>query len=80
MSLAIALGRGVEGGGEDVLLAIYSLPTGSRLPGQRLRPTADAGVHQAFRPYGAGEAGLDYNTVDFRANAARSYLPPFKRV
>lgn len=74
-------GRGVEGAGEDVLL-------GKRFAAARVRgfqgaslsdPTAMLACAKHFAAYGAGEAGLDYNTVDLSERTLREvYLPPFK--
>ena len=74
-------GRGVEGAGEDVLL-------GERFAAARVRgfqgkslsdPDAMLACAKHFAAYGAGEAGLDYNTVDVSERTLReTYLPPFK--
>lgn len=74
-------GRGVEGAGEDVLLA-------SRFAAARVRgfqgsdlAAADAvlATPKHFVAYGAAEGGLDYNTVDVSDLTVReTYLPPFK--
>lgn len=71
-------GRGVEGAGEDVLLA-------SRLAQARVRgfQAADGGKLAAtakhFAAYGAAEGGLDYNSADLSPRTLREvYLPPFR--
>ena len=75
-------GRGVEGAGEDVLL-------GKRFAAARVRgfqgtgrlsdPTAMLACPKHFAAYGAGEAGLDYNTVDVSERTLREvYFPPFQ--
>ncbi len=74
-------GRGVEGAGEDVLV-------GERFAAARVRgfqgrtlsdPDAMLACAKHFAAYGAGEAGLDYNTVDVSERTLREvYLPPFK--
>lgn len=74
--------RGVEGAGEDVLL-------GKRFAAARVRgfqgtgklsdPTAMLSCPKHFAAYGAGEAGLDYNTVDVSERTLREvYFPPFQ--
>lgn len=73
--------RGVEGAGEDVLL-------NNRFAAARVRgfqgkslsdPDAMLACAKHFAAYGAGEAGLDYNTVDVSERTLREvYLPPFK--
>lgn len=72
--------RGVEGTGEDVLLA-------NRFAAARVRgfqgsslsaPDAMASCPKHFAAYGAAEAGLDYNTVDVSERSLREvYFPPF---
>ncbi|MCC4635702.1 MULTISPECIES: glycoside hydrolase family 3 N-terminal domain-containing protein [Xanthomonas] len=75
-------GRGVEGAGEDVLLA-------QRFAQARVRGfQGDAGLAHAdalaacpkhFAAYGAAEGGLDYSTVDISERTLREvYLPPFQ--
>lgn len=74
-------GRGVEGAGEDVLLA-------RRFAEARVRgfqgagldsPDAMAACPKHFAAYGAAEGGLDYNTVDVSERVLREvYLPPFR--
>jgi beta-glucosidase len=74
-------GRGVEGAGEDVLV-------GKRFAAARVRgfqgrsladPDAMLACAKHFAAYGAGEAGLDYNTVDVSERTLREvYFPPFQ--
>ncbi|MCE4371263.1 glycoside hydrolase family 3 N-terminal domain-containing protein [Xanthomonas hortorum] len=74
-------GRGVEGSGEDVLLA-------RRFAQARVRGFQGDGLDHAdalaacpkhFAAYGAAEAGLDYNTVDISERSLREiYFPPFQ--
>ncbi len=74
-------GRGIEGAGEDPLLA-------SRFAAARVRDfqgddlsRADAmlATPKHFAGYGAAEGGLDYNTVDISERTLREvYLPPFR--
>ncbi len=78
-------GRGVEGAGEDVLLA-------QRMAAARVRgiQKGEGGKHLAepdallatpkhFVGYGAAEGGLDYNPADISERTLREvYLPPFK--
>ena len=74
-------GRGIEGVGEDPLLA-------SRFAAARVRgfqgddlSRADAllATPKHFAGYGAAEGGLDYNTVDISERTLREvYLPPFR--
>lgn len=74
-------GRGVEGAGEDVLV-------GNRFAAARVRgfqgtsladPTSMLACPKHFAAYGAGEAGLDYNTVDVSERTLREvYFPPFQ--
>jgi beta-glucosidase len=75
-------GRGVEGAGEDVLLA--SRFAAARVRGyQKNNRLADDDAMLAtpkhFAGYGAAEGGLDYNVVDISERTLREvYLPPFK--
>ena len=75
-------GRGVEGAGEDVLLS--RLMAEARVRGfQGTRglaaPDAIAACAKHFAAYGAGEAGLDYNSVDVSERTLREvYFPPFQ--
>lgn len=75
-------GRGVEGAGEDVLLA-------SRLAAARVRgfqgdrglahPQAMLATPKHFVAYGAASGGLDYNSVDISERSLReTYFPPFQ--
>ncbi|KTT75935.1 glycoside hydrolase family 3 N-terminal domain-containing protein [Sphingomonas endophytica] len=75
-------GRGVEGAGEDVLL-------GRRIAEARVQgfqgprgidaPDAVAACAKHFVAYGAGEGGLDYNSVDVSERTLRDvYFPPFQ--
>ena len=74
-------GRGVEGGGEDVLLG--NLFAAARVRGfQGANLTSNEhflATAKHFAAYGAAEAGLDYNTVDMSERTLREvYLPPYK--
>ncbi len=74
-------GRGVEGSGEDVLLGCDMARARVRgFQGRGL--TADDAVlacAKHFVAYGAGEAGLDYNSVDVSERTLRDvYFPPFQ--
>ena len=75
-------GRGVEGAGEDVLLARRF--AAARVRGyQKNNRLADDDAMLAtpkhFAGYGAAEGGLDYNTVELTERTLREvYLPPFK--
>ena len=74
-------GRGVEGAGEDVLLG--RLFAASRVRGFQGKSLADDDAMLAcakhFAAYGAGESGLDYNSVDVSERTLREiYLRPFK--
>ncbi|MES2058242.1 MAG: glycoside hydrolase family 3 N-terminal domain-containing protein [Pseudomonadota bacterium] len=75
-------GRGIEGAGEDVLLG--RLMADARVCGfQGARglaaPDAVAACAKHFAAYGAGEAGLDYNSVDISERTLREiYFPPFQ--
>ncbi|USI74884.1 glycoside hydrolase family 3 N-terminal domain-containing protein [Sphingomonas morindae] len=74
-------GRGVEAAGEDVLL-------GERFAAARVRgfqgnglaeDDAVAACAKHFAAYGAGEAGLEYNSVDISELRLReTYFPPFR--
>lgn len=73
--------RGVEGAGEDVLLNNRFAKARVRgFQGKSLSdPDAMLACAKHFAAYGAGEAGLDYNTVDVSERTLREvYLPPFK--
>ncbi len=75
-------GRGVEGAGEDVLLGRMMAAARVRgFQGERGLAASDAVAACAkhFAAYGAGEAGLDYNTVDVSERTLREvYFPPFQ--
>lgn len=74
-------GRGVEGAGEDVLL-------GCDMARARVRGFQGSGLTandavmacaKHFAAYGAGEGGLDYNSVDVSERSLRDvYFPPFQ--
>ncbi len=74
-------GRGVEGGGEDVLLGrLFAAARVRGFQGSDLK----SGAHMLacikhFAAYGGAEAGLDYNTVDMSERTLREvYLQPYK--
>ncbi|NJC03097.1 beta-glucosidase [Xanthomonas sp. 3272] len=75
-------GRGVEGAGEDVLLA--RLFAQARVRGFQgdaglAHPEAMAACPKHFAAYGAAEGGLDYNRVDVSERTLRGvYFPPFQ--
>jgi beta-glucosidase len=74
-------GRGVEGSGEDVLLGCDMARARVRgFQGSAL--TANDAVMACakhFAAYGAGEGGLDYNSVDVSERTLRDvYFPPFQ--
>ncbi|MCT8000309.1 glycoside hydrolase family 3 C-terminal domain-containing protein [Sphingomonas sanguinis] len=74
-------GRGVEGSGEDVLLG--RLMAAARVEGFQgsglAAPDAVAACAKHFVAYGAGESGLDYNSVDVSERTLRDvYFPPFQ--
>jgi beta-glucosidase len=74
-------GRGVEGAGEDVLLG--RMMAAARVAGFQgaglSDPQAVAACAKHFVAYGAGEAGLDYNSVDVSERTLRDvYFPPFQ--
>lgn len=74
-------GRGVEGGGEDVLLGnLFAVARVQGFQGTNLKSDAHMlATAKHFAAYGAAEAGLDYNTVDMSERTLREvYLPPFK--
>ncbi|WP_205478458.1 glycoside hydrolase family 3 N-terminal domain-containing protein [Sphingomonas arenae] len=74
-------GRGVEGGGEDVLLnELFAIARVKGFQGRDLKSDAHMlATAKHFAAYGAAEAGLDYNTVDVSERTLREvYLPPFK--
>ena len=74
-------GRTMEGAGEDVLLG--RLFAAARVRGFQGHSLSDNDAMLAcakhFAAYGAGEAGLDYNSVDVSERTLRDvYLRPFK--
>ncbi len=75
-------GRGVESAGEDVLLGkrfATARVRGFQGTGKLSDPTAMLACPKHFAAYGAGEAGLDYNTVDVSERTLREvYFPPFQ--
>ena len=74
-------GRGVEGGGEDVLLGrLFAAARVQGFQGDDLRSTERMlACIKHFAAYGGAEAGLDYNTVDMsEARLREVYLPPYK--
>ena len=75
-------GRGVEGAGEDVLLGRVMAAARVRgFQGDRglAAPDAVAACAKHFAAYGAGEGGLDYNSVDVSERTLREvYFPPFE--
>ena len=74
-------GRGVEGGGEDVLLgSLFAAARVQGFQGINLKSNEHfLATAKHFAAYGAAEAGLDYNTVDMSERTLREvYLPPYK--
>jgi beta-glucosidase len=74
-------GRGVEGGGEDVLLGrLFAAARVQGFQGADLKSTEHMlACIKHFAAYGAAEAGLDYNTVDMSEERLREvYLQPYK--
>lgn len=74
-------GRGVEGGGEDVLLGrLFAAARVRGFQGRNLKSSEHfLATVKHFAAYGAAEAGLDYNTVDMSERTLREvYLQPFK--
>jgi beta-glucosidase len=74
-------GRGVEGGGEDVLLGrLFAAARVQGFQGADLKSTEHMlACIKHFAAYGAAEAGLDYNTVDLSEERLREvYLQPYK--
>ena len=74
-------GRGIEGGGEDVLLnQLFAVARVRGFQGRDLKSNEHMlATAKHFAAYGAAEAGLDYNTVDISERTLREvYLPPFK--
>ncbi|QBM77801.1 beta-glucosidase [Sphingomonas sp. AAP5] len=73
-------GRGVEGAGEDVLLGCdMARARVSGFQGSALTENdAVMACAKHFAAYGAGEGGLDYNSVDISERSLRDvYFPPF---
>ena len=74
-------GRGVEGGGEDVLLGrLFAAARVQGFQGSDLKSTEHMlACIKHFAAYGAAESGLDYNTVDMsEARLREVYLQPYK--
>ena len=74
-------GRGVEGGGEDVLLGrLFAAARVRGFQGSTLKSTEHMlACIKHFAAYGAAESGLDYNTVDMsEARLREVYLQPYK--
>jgi beta-glucosidase len=74
-------GRGVEGGGEDVLLGrLFAAARVQGFQGADLKSTERMlACIKHFAAYGAAEEGLDYNTVDMsEARLREVYLQPYK--
>ncbi|NUR45551.1 MAG: beta-glucosidase [Sphingomonas sp.] len=74
-------GRGVEGGGEDVLLGrLFAAARVQGFQGTDLRSTEHMlACIKHFAAYGAAESGLDYNTVDMsEARLREIYLQPYR--
>src|SRR5438309_11452921 len=74
-------GRGVEGGGEDVLLG--RLFAAARVQGFQVADLKSnehmLACIKHFAAYGAAESGLDYNVVDISEQRLRAvYLQPYK--
>lgn len=74
-------GRGVEGGGEDVLLGrLFAAARVQGFQGGDLKSTDHLlACIKHFAAYGAAESGLDYNVVDISERRLREvYLQPYK--
>jgi beta-glucosidase len=74
-------GRGVESGGEDVLLGrLFAAARVRGFQGGDLKSTDHLlACVKHFAAYGAGESGLDYNAVDMSEQRLREvYLQPYK--
>src|SRR5207248_7015027 len=74
-------GRGVEGGGEDVLLGrMFAAARVWGFQGSDLKSTDNMlACIKHFAAYGAPESGLDYNSVDIsEARLREVYLQPYK--
>ena len=73
-------GRGVEGGGEDVLLGrLFAAARVQGFQGADLKSNDHMlACVKHFAAYGAGESGLDYNAVDMSEQRLREvYLQPY---
>ena len=70
-------GRGVEGGGEDVLLGeLFAAARVRGFQGEDLKANEQMlACIKHFAAYGAGESGLDYNTVDMSERTASRSIP-----
>jgi beta-glucosidase len=74
-------GRGVEGGGEDVLLGrLFAVARVQGFQGTDLKSTEHMlACIKHFAAYGAAESGLDYNVVDISdRRLLEVYLQPYK--
>jgi beta-glucosidase len=74
-------GRGVEGGGEDVLLGgLFAAARVRGFQGADLKSTEHMlACIKHFAAYGAAESGLDYNNADMsEARLREVYLKPYK--
>ena len=74
-------GRGIEGGGEDVLLGrLFAAARVRGFQGNDLRSINHMlACIKHFAAYGAAESGLDYNNVDMsEARLREVYLQPYK--
>jgi beta-glucosidase len=74
-------GRGVEGGGEDVLMGrLFAAARVQGFQGADLKSNERMlACVKHFAAYGAGEGGLDYNAVDIsEARLREVYLQPYK--
>jgi beta-glucosidase len=74
-------GRGVEGGGEDVLLGrLFAAARVQGFQGSDLKSTERMlACIKHFAAYGDAESGLDYNVVDISERRLREvYLQPYK--
>ncbi|HEY6048895.1 MAG TPA: glycoside hydrolase family 3 N-terminal domain-containing protein [Sphingomicrobium sp.] len=74
-------GRGVEGGGEDPLMGrLFAAARVRGFQGADLKSNEHLlACIKHFAAYGAGESGLDYNTVDMSMQRLREvYLQPYK--
>jgi beta-glucosidase len=74
-------GRGIEGGGEDVLMGkLFAAARVRGFQGSDLKsPQHMLACIKHFAAYGAAESGLDYNVVDISdARLREVYLQPYK--